>query len=38
MTTGQLIISLIMIWAAGIALGAAVIVRIAVRLLTKKQK
>lgn len=38
MTTGQLIFSLIMIWAAGIAIGAAIVARIAVKLLTKKQK
>lgn len=38
MTTGQLIFSLIMIWASGIAIGAAIVVRIAVKLLTKKQK
>lgn len=38
METGQLIFSVIMILVAGIALGAAIIARIAVKLLTKKQK
>ena len=37
MTTVQLIFSLIMIWVSGIAIGAAIIARIAVRLMDKNE-